>query len=522
MTLIILGDLLYYRANSSFLSMHLINYTSNLDNLGSSIYTLFRWIDIYFLIIDIVYLVYLVKISKNYRTFKGSLISFILVFLTGFSYLFYAHIKIDKLDRGFYNQTIFVNSWAQNQTMSNLTPIGFHVFDAYNYIKDLKSYKLTNEEKSSVEYFFKAKGETLPDNKYKGMFKGKNLIILQVESLENFVIGQKVGNTEITPNINKLLNNSIYFDNFIEQTHLGTTSDAEFMTNTSIFPVRRGSTFFRFPSNTYKSSLPNLMESLGYSTLAIHPDRGSYWNWMPSLTSIGFDKCIDSTSLDSSEMIGLGISDKSFLKQLTPILKEQKQPFYSFAVTLTSHTPFSIPKENVTIEIPDYLKGKLLGSYIESINYTDNAVGEFIKDLETSNLLDNSVVVIYGDHEGPHKYFKDDFTSVNKLDPFMVNNNQEVPFIIYSKGLKGEKVSTLSGQIDILPTLAYLFGVNSNEYTNSTFGRNILNTNYSFTYNFKGDIINETLPNNLMKVYSKSVYYSDILVRSNYFNKEDK
>ncbi|MEF9933999.1 MAG: LTA synthase family protein [Clostridium sp.] len=521
-TFIILGDLLYYRANGSFLSIHLINYTSNLDNLGSSIYTLFRPIDLIFAGIDIVLLIYMIIVHNAYTKFKGGLLPFSLVFLVGFSYLFYAHIKIDKLNRGFFNQTIFVNSWAQNQTMSNLTPIGFHLFDTYNYIKDMKSYTLSNEEKSSVDYFFNKKAEILPTNEYKGMFKGKNLIILQVESLENFVIGQSIGGTEITPNINKLLNNSIYFNNFIEQTHLGTTSDAELMTNTSVFPVRRGSTFFRFPSNTYESSLPNLMESMGYSTLALHPDRGSYWNWMNALTSIGFDNCIDSTKLDNKEMIGLGISDRSFLNQLPGILKEQKEPFYTFAITLTSHTPFSLPKEYVTVNTPNFLKGKLLGSYIESIHYTDDAIGRFINDLEKNNMLDNSVVVIYGDHEGPHKYFKDDFKSTDNLDEFMINNNSKVPFIIYSKGMEGKTIPTLSGQIDILPTLSYLMGVDEKEYSYSSFGRNILNTNYSFTYNAKGDILNETLPNDLVKLHSKSIYYSDILIRSNYFKKGDK
>ncbi|MEG2338513.1 MAG: hypothetical protein RSB66_05485, partial [Clostridium sp.] len=158
-TIIILGDLLYYRANGSFLSIHLINYTSNLDNLSSSIYTLFRPIDLIFAGIDMVLLIYMIIVQRAYTKFKGGLIPFSLIFLVGFSYLFYAHIKIDKLNRGFFNQTIFVNSWAQNQTMSNLTPIGFHLFDAYNYIKDMKSYTLSKEEKSSVDYFFNKKAE---------------------------------------------------------------------------------------------------------------------------------------------------------------------------------------------------------------------------------------------------------------------------------------------------------------------------------------------------------------------------
>src|SRR3712207_218879 len=121
-------------------------------------------------------------------------------------------------------------------------------------------------------------------------------------------------------------------------------SDAELLANTSIFPVRRGSTFFRYPNNTYPSSLPKLLEDIGYNTIAIHPDKGSYWNWLPSLSSIGFKKCIDSSHFNMDETIGLGLSDGSFFKQLVPILKQQKNPFYSFSITLSNHAPFSMPE----------------------------------------------------------------------------------------------------------------------------------------------------------------------------------
>ena len=311
-TILYIGDIWYFRSNRSFLNYHMLQYSSNLDNLGSSIMAMFRWVDLLFLLDLIVIMILTLKSDLKIKSYKTQFICFLIMVFIPSSYLFYAHIKVDKLGKAYPNQYLFRVTWAQNQTMSCLTPIGYHIFDYFEFKEQSKQYVFNNEELDCVNTWFSNKKETLPDNEYKNMFKGKNLIILQVESLENFVIGQSINGKEITPTLNKLLENSLYFNNFHEQTHNGTTSDAELLTNTSLFPVRSGSTFFRFPNNTYKSSLPILMKDMGYNTLAAHPDKGSYWNWMSALKSIGFEKCLDSANFEIDEIIGLGLSDRSY------------------------------------------------------------------------------------------------------------------------------------------------------------------------------------------------------------------
>ncbi len=98
------------------------------------------------------------------------------------------------------------------------------------------------------------------------------------------------------------------------------------MTNTSVFPVRKGSTFFRFPNSTY-NSLPTILENHGYYTKAIHADKGSYWNWAPALTDIGFQQCIDAKSFKMDETIFLGLSDGSFFRQMKDTVIKQKTTF---------------------------------------------------------------------------------------------------------------------------------------------------------------------------------------------------
>lgn len=520
LTIILIGDLWYFRSNRSFLTFHMIKYTANLNNLSESIFAMFRPIDMLFLLDIAILFVYFIKIRNKYKGLNRNFTCFFILFFMPIMYLTYAHYKIDINKKCFSNQHIFYTAWEQNETMFNLTPIGYHIYDGYTYYKDSKKHELSDREKNKINNWFKNKAEILPDNKYKGMFKGKNLIIIQVESLENFVINKSVNGKEITPNLNKLIKNSIYFKNIKEQTYNGTTSDGELLCNTSIFPVRRGSTFFRYPNNTYSSSLPELLEGIGYNTLAVHPDRGSYWNWLPSLKSIGFNTCIDSGYFNIDEKIGLGLSDESFFKQLVPILSKQEKPFFSFSITLTSHAPFNLPDKHKTINIPSNLKGTPLGRYFESIHYTDEAIGDFINELDKASILDDSVLVFYGDHEGPHRFFKDQVANMKDVPEWMKNNNQNVPLIVYSKNYKNETIDTYGGQVDILPTLSYLMGVDPNKYTYTSMGRNLLNTKRNFVILPNGNIQSINLTKKEIDMFLKAVKYSDKLIEANHFRKE--
>lgn len=493
--------------------------TSNLDNLGSSIFSMIRSVDILF-VIDILAQIYLsIKNWKRSNEFRRAVVKFLLLFIIPIMYLGYAHIKVDKLGRGYINQIIFQKSWSPNQTISNLTPIGYHIFDAYNFYVDSKPYNLSQDEIKTANAWFADKKENLPDNQFKGMFKGKNLLLIQWESLENFVINQKVDGQEITPTLNKILSQSFYFDNFHEQTWNGTSSDAELISNTSVFPVREGATFFRYPNNTYKDSLPNIMKSLGYNTLASHPDKGSYWNWMPALKSIGYDKCIDSNNYNIDENINLGISDKSYLKQLGEKLTNLKQPFFTYTITLTSHAPFDIPEKYREVKLPSNLEGTKLGGYFQSIQYTDKYIGELLDYLDKQGLLDNTVVAFYGDHEGVHKFYNDEVKNIKNPEEWWLENDRKVPLIIYSKGMEGKKISINGGQADTLPTLAYLFGANKNQYEDQAVGRNLLNTNEDYsvlsTRKFLGK---ESKPGESEKMLS-IIDLSDKLIRGNYFKK---
>ncbi|MEQ8196979.1 MAG: LTA synthase family protein [Clostridiaceae bacterium] len=347
--------------------------------------------------------------------------------------------------------------------------------------------------------------------------KGKNIIIIQWESLENFVIGKTVNGQEITPNLNRVLKNSYYFDNFYEQTWNASTSDAELITNTSSLPTREGGAAFNFGENLYKCSFPNIFKNLGYNTLAAHADKASFWNWKDALQSVGYDKLIDESELNIDEKINLGLSDKSYLNQLTDILKKEDSPFLAYSVTLTSHTPFILPESDKSLKLTYNLENTKMGGYLQCINYTDKYIGEVLRKLDEKGILKNTLVVIYGDHEGIHKYYRNEVKRINGIESWMKNNDKKVPLILYNQSIKGEVKHVIGGQVDILPTVTYLFGVNLENEWDKTIGRNLLNTKKNFSVLPSGQFIGtESYPGEKEQML-RSIDICDKLIRANYY-----
>lgn len=521
-SILVVGDMWYYRSNSVFLNYHMFSMTSNLENLGSSIISMLRLVDMLFFIDIIVLFCRNLKNKNEYKKIKRNILGGISIILTSLCFLFYLHIKIDKLDGGFEYQFLFRTSWTPNQTMGNLTPIGYHIYDAFDYMEQSKPYEFEEEELKETIDNLESLKENLPDNEYAGLMKGKNLIIIQWESLETCVINKNIDGQEITPNLNRILSNALYFDNYYEQTYSGTSSDAELLTNTSVFPVREGATFFRYPSNTYEYSLPNIFKRMGYSTLASHPDKGSYWNWLAALKSMGYDDCLDSADYDTSDTINLGVSDKSYLNQFLDKVKDLKSPFMGYTITLTSHTPFDLPDSEKYITVPKDFEGTKLGGYFQCINYTDKYIGEFLEALDREGILDNTVIVIYGDHEGVHKFYDDEINSMKNLESWMKENNKKVPLIIYNKDLDGETFSRAGGQVDLLTTVAYLFGAFKEEYGSIlTLGRNLLNTNMDYALLSNHEIVGNAIDKEMEDKIKNLIEISDKMIRGNYFRDKE-
>jgi phosphoglycerol transferase MdoB-like AlkP superfamily enzyme len=306
-----------------------------------------------------------------------------------------------------------------------------------------------------------------------GVAEGKNLIVIQVESLQNFVVGLEYNGQEVTPNLNKLiLGNSIYFDNYYQQIGSGNTSDAEFATNNSMLGVLKSYTYKTFKDNYFRG-LPKLLKEKGYETAVFHAyEFRGFWSREEIYPNMGFDNFYGGIINDTqnrpngsymmTEWMGWGLTDTEFFKQAIPMIEKLNEPFYSFVITLSNHHPYEMLDKYQFIKLLPEDKGTLAGNYINSAAYTDYALGQFIDGLKKDGIYDNSIIAIYGDHAGlvnneetdevmgrilGKKY---DFDEVMHI-PLIINMSESAADI-------NQKISTAGGQLDFLPTIAYLMG----------------------------------------------------------------
>ncbi|MBU3107811.1 LTA synthase family protein [Clostridium gasigenes] len=516
-TIIFIADIWYYRSNGTFLSIRHLIHPDIFNPINGNLFN-FKIVDLLFFIDFIVlFIVYKFTNLKEYeytpklylRVIKSISIFLISAFIIGIAHNF---IDIKSKIPG---QSLFRLSWAPFQTFSDMSPLGFHGYDLA-FFSD-KTRELSSENIKDIETWMNNNKENIPDNKYKGMVKGKNLIAIQVESLENFVINQKVYGQEITPTLNKLLSQSLYFDNIYEQNNSGTSSDADLLVNTSIFPVRQGTAFLSYPWTSY-NSLQNIVNNEGYTSISTHAELPGSWNWAEPHKSFGADKIWDLNTFNKDELIGPGLSDESYLRQISQKLKSESEPFYTVISTLTSHGPFDMPEDKKYLDLPKELDENMLGGYFQSVRYTDEAIRLFIEELDKNGQLDNTVLMIYGDHCGVHKFYEDKIQDAPLEGDWWKDNNKKIPFIVYGKGLKEEVISKAGGQSDFLPTISYLLGVDRSKFENTSMGRVLVNTERDATLLNNGDIMGTPKNEKEIQHLNDIFKVADSIIEGNYFD----
>ncbi|MDI6879657.1 MAG: LTA synthase family protein [Desulfitobacteriaceae bacterium] len=312
-----------------------------------------------------------------------------------------------------------------------------------------------------------------------GSARGKNLIVVQLESFQNFLLGLKVEGQEITPNLNRLAQGSLVFSHFYSQIGQGNTSDAEFIFNTSLYPLENGAISSSYPNKDFPS-LPKVLREHGYASFTFHGNDLSFWNRKELYAGLGYDRAYDKQFFGEEEILGMGPSDQVLFRKALPVLTEaqrQGQTFYANFITLTCHHPYILPPERLDLTLPKELEGTLTGNYLKSSHYVDEAIGEFIEGLKQAGLWADSVMVFYGDHFGLNAW-KLDKGEEKILQKILGRSYDEIemfhiPLLIRVPGLLGEVVTQSGGQVDALPTLANLLGVNLADQVH--FGVDLLN-----------------------------------------------
>ena len=413
-----------------------------------------------------------------------------------------------------------INAWNRLHNLWNRESVvmnyGIYVYQMDDIIQSLtpEISSILGHDKAlkKVKEYYEENKYTPSNNEYTNIFEGKNVIVLHAESMQQFPMNLTFNNKEVTPNLNKLAKEGIFFSNFYSQVGVGTSSDAEFTFNTSMMPSTKGTVFVNYFDREY-ISIPKLLKEKNYYTYSMHANTGEFWNRNTMHKTLGYDKFYSKDSYTIDETIGLGLSDKSFFKQSVAIMKQIKEtenkPFYSLLIMLSNHTPFSdlelMDEYPTTIDVTidnqtitrEYLNDTTMGNYLRSVHYADSAIGEFINELDEEGLLDNTILVIYGDHDARLDY--DDYNLLYNYDPitdkikteedsgyisygkYNYELDRKVPLIIWTKDKEYKiNIDKPMGMIDVLPTLGNMLGIHSDYQL----GKDVLNLTGDNTVTF--------------------------------------
>ncbi len=368
---------------------------------------------------------------------------------------------------------------------------GIYIYQANDVVSCIKTKMNTmfgyDEAAKKFREYYSTKEKSDP-NKYTDIFKDKNVLVIHAESFQGFTMDLKFNDKELTPNMNRLSKEGIYFNNFYAEESTGTSSDTEFTFSSSLMPASNGTVFMNYFNRNYVTT-QKLLKEQGYYTFSMHGNNGSAWNRDVMYKYIGYDRFYSKKDYEIDEEIGLGLSDKSFFRQSVEKIKDinnEHDKWYGLLVMLTNHTPFSdiknysdysVDLNNDDGTVTPYLEGSKMGNYLKSVHYADEAIGQLMNSLEEEGLLEDTIVVIYGDHDAKLKtseferlYYNENIDSIlidpskkiEKIDDYTYELNRKVPFIIWSKDkLNTDYVGTFNiamGMIDVSPTLGNMLG----------------------------------------------------------------
>ncbi|MCI7160196.1 LTA synthase family protein [Lactobacillus amylovorus] len=477
-TALLFANIIYYRQFTDFLTIKTMTNAGKVSQgLGKSTVALLHpsdiiiWIDL--VIIITLLIIHKIKIDqKSYGLSMSLAITSIGALLTTLNILL-AETSRPRLLRNTFDRSYVVKY------------LGVDTFTAYDGIKSAQNGQVTrNANASDLNNIlnFTKQNYAAPSSSYFGIEKNRNVIVIHLESFQQFLINLKVNGKEVTPFLNSLYKNkhTISFSNFYHQVGLGRTSDAENMLETGTYGISDGSLFTSLGSENTFQAAPQILRQDGYTSAVFHGNVGTFWNRNDVYKNMGYNYFFDKNyySTQPKDTSGYGLKDKLFFAESIKYLEQMQQPFYTKFITVTNHIPFNLDKED---QDPNFkttnTTDQTINNYFVTAHYLDEAIHEFFNYLKSSGLYKNTMVVIYGDHYGLSNSENETLAPIigESSDTWNTYNNvqmQRVPFMIHANNLKGQINREVGGEIDVLPTLLHLLGVNTKDYVQ--FGNDLL------------------------------------------------
>ena len=497
---------IYYTFYTSFASISMLSLTQYIGDVGDAVVeNVLQLKDMVYVIGPIILLITHFKLKKkNYykrielknerrkRTIKSLSISGILLVIFIFTL---SSIDVSRFLKQWNKEYVVMRFgiylYQANDVVTSIQPKINSMFGYDKANKDFQDYFATKEKEEK--------------NEYTNIFEGKNVIVIHGESMMTNAMGLKFNDQEVTPTLNRLSQEGMFFSNFYSQVSVGTSSDSELTFNTSLMPTKSGTAFVSYSNRNY-IGIPTLLKEKGYYTFSMHANNADFWNRRAMHNNLGYNRFYSKKDYEvlKENVIGLGLSDKEFFKQSIEKIEkinQENEKWYGLLIMLSNHTPFSevekygdfpvdikekVTKEDGTEEeiIYPYMEGTKLGNYFKSIHYADAALNEFLIGMDEKGLLDNTVFILYGDHDARlprsdynrlYNYDKENNTTLDKDNPnykeydsYQYELGRKVPFIIWTKDMKGSNLNfenkNVMGMYDVVPTIGNMLGF-TNDYS---------------------------------------------------------
>ncbi len=476
MTALLFSNAVYYREFTDFITINtMLGAGKVASGLGESAIKLFRPYDILYWL-DFILLVFALatKRIKMDETPVRARMAF--AFSTLAVMIFSGNLFLAESDR----PELLTRTFSRDYLVKYL---GINAFTVYDGVQTYKTTQVRAQASATdmdevAEY---VKGHyAKPNDQYFGLAKGRNVIYIHLESTQQFLIDYKLKDEngvehEVMPFINSLYhsNSTFSFSNFFHQVKAGKTSDSETLFENSLFGLNQGALFTQLGGKNTFEAAPNILkQTQGYTSAVFHGNSGTFWNRNETYKRLGYDYFFDASYYNVTEdnSFQYGLNDKPFFQQSVKYLEHLQQPFYTKFIAVSNHYPYSQLSGDETGFPLAQTKDETINSYFSTANYMDTAVHEFFDYLKQSGLYDNSIIILYGDHYGISNARNKELAQLLGKDRETWSNFdnaqvQRVPYMIHIPGMnKGKIIDTYGGQVDALPTLLHLLGVDTQNY----------------------------------------------------------
>lgn len=459
------------------------------------------------------------KININRKKFI--IISLILLVILRVSAIYKLGSKVDDTDWDAWKKPKNVyNNYSNNCYSMMVSGMYEYIFrDGYLYFKRLLLTDKKKEIKDINEYLLTLDNNTY-ENEYTGIFENKNLIIIMLESIDNWLVTK-----EIMPTMYNLSQEGLNFTNrYAPFFGSGMTINSEFAGISGLYSLTSDKAIYNYNLNNYDYSLANLFKHKGYSVNSIHMNDGAFYNRKNFHLGLGFEKHYPLYEMGFNENFNYDsniVKNENSYKLIT-----NKEPFLTFITTYSAHVPYvdnelcnNLSKQNPNLIIKN---NQELSCIRLLAHETDDFIKLLIEKLQKDKLLDNTAIVLYSDHYayGYSKIKEEKKTNDNNLI-------QKTPFIIWSKNIKGKSIDTITDTADIPVTLFNMFNIKYNPTLymgTDIFGKNHENFVYFNDYSWydgkyysKDEQIND-YTKEISKIVNNKININKKIIHSNFYN----